>query len=521
MNEVIRLNTKFVNDYILYIKGDNEKANNLLKYAFYLLTTKQDELSFNFSYNIIINYCLRTQNFTPLLEFSIIFGYSPILDIIYNTYECGHITEVEKFIGRYYIEDNRHQNKILTNGQKVLYSMIGDECDYSIVAPTSFGKTEMMLESALRSDGDCIIIVPLVALLNQVKSNLKDMAKVIDKKIKIITHQEIKKSDTLKNVYILTQERCFELIKNNSFSNITDLFIDEAHKLLTKSERTYKLSQIILILKKQFNCHVRYYSPVLNNALSIKIKGLHNSDIHSVDGIRDMKCYNYYFYNEHRKYIYIPNTERLTKDYIIGERYENSNEYILKNSKNKNIVFYNSPKDVEKNALQFSLYLNDEIEIDTKNLEDFIGNDYYVFDTLKKGVVYIHGQMPDLIKDYLLNMYRKNEKIKYLFTNSSILEGVNTPSDNLFICDYKVGKNVMSYKDFINLRGRINRINEVVKHKNLERLLCDIHFIVTSDSIKQRIRNNIINPCYGIKLADEGNNEYLEIFNNKEISNEF
>lgn len=336
-----------------------------------------------------------------------------------------------------------------------------------------------MLESALNSRGDSIIIVPLIALLNQVKIDLGILAKESNIKVKVITHHEIKRSTNYKNIYVLTQERCFELLKSNELTNVTDLFIDEAHKLLSRDGRVYKLSQIIFLLKKKFDCSIRYYSPVLINPSSIKIKGLHEENFETINGIRDMKCYNYYLYYRNKKIAYIPNTAKITEDYIIDEDYHDFDDYIFKNSKSKNILFYNSPKSVEEKAIDFSSKIDTVIQIDCKDLIDFIGDDYYILDVIKKGVIYIHGQMPDLVKFYLLNLYRNVDEIKYLFTNSSILEGVNTPSDNLFICDYNIGNsNIMQPKDFINLRGRIS---DIVRNNDLSRLVCDTHFFAFTD----------------------------------------
>lgn len=521
MIEIKPLNVQFVKDYIDFLRGDVSKIEGLLNYAFYLLIKKKDELSLNFAYSIIINYTLKFKDYNPLIEFSIIFGYSPILNIIYNKIGVSTDKEIENFIANYYIENNKYNDKILTSGQKIIYRMIETNNDYSIIAPTSFWKTDLMLESSLKSKGDCIIIVPLTALLTQVKQDLSVLAKKEKINVKLITHHEIKRSNNYKNIYILTQERCFELIKKNKFENITDLFIDEAHKLLGKGERSYKLSQIIFLLKIKFNCCIKYYSPVLYEPSSVKIKGVHKKELQLVNGIRDMKCYHYYFFHNNCKEIYIPNTNRMTSDYILDTNYLNFDEYILRNSKSKNIVFLNSPKDVERIALRFSENIDLKINIDCTDLIDFIGEDYYIVDIIQKGIIYIHGEMPDIIKSFLLDVYRNNEDIKYLFTNSSVLEGVNTPSDALFIYDYNIGVGMMKPQDFINLRGRINRINEIVKTGNLEKIICETHFNCQSDYKKQKIRNKIIDPCYGIYHKDEIDNEYLIAYSKEDKSSEY
>lgn len=124
MNNKQELNLNFVKDYIDFLNGDDSKVNNLLKYAFYLLVKKSDELSLNFAYNIIINYTLKFGDYKPLIEFSIIFGYSPILNIIYNNFNFESPKGMENFIAKFYIEDNKYKNKVLTSGQKIIYKMM-------------------------------------------------------------------------------------------------------------------------------------------------------------------------------------------------------------------------------------------------------------------------------------------------------------------------------------------------------------------------------------------------------------
>lgn len=516
------LNKYFVADYMKYMKDDKTKIDSLLRYAFYIITKENNEMFLNFAYGILIKYAIDFEDFKPLLEFAIIFGYYPIIDIILNKYNAKVDSKLINLLLEFNIETNTLDNKILTSGQQSIFSLLNVDNDYSLVAPTSFGKTELMLESSLLSKKDAIIIVPLVALLNQVKTDLIKISKEKKIDIKVITHHDIKPSLNYKNIYILTQERCYELIKRKALSNISNLFIDEAHKLLGNGERSYKLAQIIFLLRKQHNIIVKYYSPVLNNPELVKIKGLYNNPIEIIHGIRDMKNYNYYFYHDNKKELYLPNTALMNSNFTFTDNtYLSFFEYIKENSKNKNIIFCNSPKILEEYAIEFSLELK-EITVDVnvyQDLIDFIGEEYNVVDTLKKGIIYIHGEMPDIIKFYLLNLYKNCDEIKYIVTNSSILEGVNTPSDNLFIYDYKIGAKIMTPQDFINLSGRINRINNIVSSGNLNRLICDIHFDA-SNTRKTAIRKRIINPAYGI-MEETPKNEYLEGTIKSDISDEF
>ena len=523
MMEPARINKYFIADYLEFIKGDKSKIDNLLKYAFYIILNEDSDMFLNFAYGIIIKYAIEFDDYKPLLEFAIIFGYSPIIDLIINHRKINIDSEVTKFLSEFYIEDNRYGNKILTSGQKAIYNLIETNHDYSIVAPTSFGKTELMLESSLNAKQDAIIIVPLIALLNQVKTDLNKIARKRNFDVKIITHHEINPSSKYKNIYVLTQERCYELLKKNKLKKVSDLFVDEAHKLLLSDERSYKLAQIIFLLRKKHKPIIRYYSPVLNDPALIKIKGLYDSQIETINGIRDMKNYNYYFYHNNKKELYIPNVKTMTSSFSLEDKYYSSFfEYIICNSKNKNIIFSNSPKKLEELAINFSFEIKEEYS-DTSTYGDlinFIGEDYNVIDTLRKGIIYIHGEMPDIVRCYLLNLYRKNDRIKYLVTNSCVLEGVNTPSDNLFIHDYKIGRKVMTPQDFINLSGRINRINNIIESGDISRIICDIHFDANTTAKRRMIRNRIINKAYGI-LEQEVENEFLESVINLNHTEEF
>ena len=50
--------------------------------------------------------------------------------------------------------------------------------------------------------------------------------------------------------------------------------------------------------------------------------------------------------------------------------------------------------------------------------------------------------------------------IRYLFTTSTLLEGVNLPAKNIFILSEKIGLTKMSDLDFRNLIGRAGRLTK-------------------------------------------------------------
>jgi hypothetical protein len=508
MNKVILDEKKVKIEYVKMISKKETDYNMLLSYSFEKIICSNSSEDLTFAYNIILNYSIITEDYNPLYEISLILGFAPIIEII--TQKVSNKTISEKLLENLYLVDNRFSEKILTSGQKKLFSLIDVNNNYSVVAPTSYGKTEIIIDSILNANADVVVIVPLIALLNQVKRDIRSAAVKRNIKIKLITHHDMKPSTNYKNVYVLTQERCLELIKKNNNFAPEQLFIDESHNLLKKTSRSFKLSEVIFLLKGRGTI-VKSFSPALNDANSIKLKN-DNSDTITINSIRDIKVYNYYIYFDNKKYLFM-NNMNFNKNMLIEENYLDSFDYIKRNSSNKNIVYLNTPIDIERKALSFGKELTDvdsiEILESIKAIIEFVGEDYYIVDLLKKGIIYIHGQMPPVIRDYLIKSYNEIKEIKYLFTNSSILEGVNTTSDNLFILDYKISTSIMGCNDFINLKGRVNRLGEIFKNNDLMRLICNIHILCVTKARKSSFINTVLKPVTTNDFFDKKENPYL------------
>jgi 16S rRNA (adenine1518-N6/adenine1519-N6)-dimethyltransferase len=118
-----------------------------------------------------------------------------------------------------------------------------------------------MLESSLKSKGDCIIIVPLTALLTQVKQDLSILAKKEKINVKLITHHEIKRSNNYKNIYIvanlpyyittpIVSKFVMETIPANE---IVIMIQKEVAERLSAPVGTKEYGQITVLLNYHFN----------------------------------------------------------------------------------------------------------------------------------------------------------------------------------------------------------------------------------------------------------------------------
>lgn len=124
-------------------------------------------------------------------------------------------------------------------------------------------------------------------------------------------------------------------------------------------------------------------------------------------------------------------------------------------------------------------------------LKKQVHGDFYAIKYLRHGLVYLHGKLPDLIKEYIEDKYKTLPELKYVIANSVILEGMNLPIDSLFIFNTYS----LQGKELMNLIGRVNRLNSIFStgSNELNRLLPRVHFVNSEEynRAKSKMMNKI------------------------------
>ncbi|NOH65869.1 hypothetical protein F0242_04285, partial [Vibrio rotiferianus] len=177
-------------------------------------------------------------------------------------------------------------------------------------------------------------------------------------------------------------------------------------------------------------------------------------------------------------------------------------------------LYLRAPKKVE----ELSICLSDKLEIlDSESLNILsdtvsknVHKDFYCVEYIKKGLVYLHGKLPDLIKEYLEYKFSNNNEVKYVVANSVILEGVNLPVDNMYILNARS----LDHKSLINLIGRVNRLNEVfdIDRRSLDKLVPNVHFINSDEFNKGVKMENKIKMLKSSVFSDSLKNPLLYNF---------
>lgn len=361
-----------------------------------------------------------------------------------------------------------------TNRQYDIYNEILNNDCFSFSGPTSLGKSFVIKNCAvdlLNEFSIIIFILPTKALLEEY---LVDFRAILNERG--IENVNITKSVSgvkleQKNIMIFTQERYNNFLFEKSYNdiNVDVLFIDEAHKLADKSsKRSITLYKVISnSLDKYKDLKLVFSSPVISNPdIFFKYFNLSGKSLSIKESPVAQSLFFADIYNKEFKY-YDTATNTVIK-FDVDESYESDFDLIYKvgSQHESNLVYISSKFQCVSKAIEFADFMisrelsfetDDELISEAKLISDFIHKDFSLPYLLKYGIAYHHGNLPSFIRKRIEYLYA-NKKIKYIFCTSTLLEGVNLPTKNVFI--YPFGKsNVNSgfSLDFWNLAGRAGR----------------------------------------------------------------
>lgn len=463
-------NTNFPNIYEKFLLNPDEDIDykTILSIAIILINS-EDKYIQKLGYRIVVLYCNQTNDYNPLYEIAINIGLYPISKFIYESiykeiYDESLFLELNEAFMEIYKKDNLYQSF----EQKNLLDFFNNNLNnsLSIVAPTSYGKTDLIISLLEQSnDKNICILTPTKSLLAQTKHRIASTK--IKGITKIITHPEMYTGKESNIIAVLTQERLLRLLRKDSSLKFDYVIVDEAHSLLNKSERDILLASVIIMLEKRNpNVVLKFLTPFLNEAknLSMKFSEITYKEYYVKEFIKSEKFYIYdfkqgngtlQFYDQFMNSFYNVGSELMVDDISFVENMKSA----------KNIVYLNKPVDIENFSTRLSNIQNmvDSLKIDKacKDIAEYVHPQYNLLQFLKKGVIYHHGSVPDSIRLYIEQLYTDITEIDYVITNSTLLEGVNLPAERMFILDNKKGKGLLSPSNFKNLIGRVCRFSDI------------------------------------------------------------
>lgn len=370
-------------------------------------------------------------------------------------------------------------NYVFTDSQFELFNKLSNTTEFSFSGPTSMGKSFMIkafIKKIMKNSPpeNLVLIVPTRALINQFTLDLKDELSELTEiyNYRIITNSNVTDliSDTPHNyIFVLTPERFISYLSQNENPPIGFVFVDEAHKLAnekdSRSVTTY--TAIEKALNKYGNIKLYFASPnVSNPEVFLKLFNRNGNESHFSTNESPVSQ-NLFFVDFISKEVeIISNTEsiKIGSGNLFSQN-ESVTELInfLGQEKN-NLVYCNSKNKTIDKAYSFiqgkdEMELSSDVQMAIRQIKEYIHPDYYLAELLKFKTAYHYGKLPQLIRNLIEDLYRK-EDIKNVFCTSTLLEGVNMPTQNIFILDNRNGLRKLSPIDFWNLSGRAGRLSK-------------------------------------------------------------
>ena len=483
-------NTDFPNLYERFLLNQNLTHGDyeaILSLAVVFLNS-ENLLVQKLGYRIIVIYTNRTKDFAPLYEVAINKGLYPIVKLI----DEHHLSETDKNLftelNASMIEMYKENSIYLSEQQYLLnrFYIDNNAGSVSVVAPTSYGKTSLIIKTIVDNPGKNIcIITPTKSLLAQTRK------KIINAKIrwvkKIVVHPDMYNPGDSYCVAVLTQERLLRLLKNNPNLLFDFVIVDEAHNILETDQREALLASVIIVLnKRNKDSAFKFLTPFIKDATNLKVRYA-AYDISSYTINEYVKSERIYLYDIRG------NTGQKLYDQYMNQWYNCPSElksktniqYIQNHAGDKNIIYFNKPIDIERFASEMivnmpDIPLSDELKKAIEHISEYIDPEYTIVKCLRKGIVYHHGSVPDTIRAYIEYLYAAFPEIKYIITSSTLLEGVNIPASKLFIMDNRKGRANLTHSSFRNLIGRVCRFSEIFNPESgtLQKLEPEIHLVL-------------------------------------------
>lgn len=284
---------------------------------------------------------------------------------------------------------------------------------------------------------------------------------------------------------VLTQERLLRIFKKDPSLSFDCIIVDEAHEILEENSRSRTLANVIIIAQKRNpDVAFKFLTPFLTDSKNLKARYT-TYDIEGFKVTEYIKTEKYYLYDL-RNHTGLKLYDQFLNRYLPLSENRNlgfEEDVVKAYSAGKNIIYLNKPTDIEKFALALADVLpemdSEMIQTACDNISNYLQPQYNLLACLCKGIIYHHGSVPDAIRIYIEDLYKKDDSVKYVITSSTLLSGVNLPAERMFILDNKRGRSNLSHDSFKNLVGRVCRFSEIFNDEtgNLQRLEPQIYLV--------------------------------------------
>ena len=422
---------------------------------------------------------------------------------------------------------------------------------YILSAPTSFGKTFLVYEIIKKMKyNNIVLIFPTISLLSENYDRImtNNEYKYIRDNYSIHTLSNNRKVKD-RNIWIFTPERYMSYVDKNNNQKFDFVFIDEIYKIdnefiINEGEIAENERDTAFRLALAYSCENS--NDLLLVGPYIKLNNIPNSKNLSFNNFVKENNFEVIDYNEYeivnkellnikgKKYYTIDgkefNFENITSKY---DKLEKILISIKMNNENA-IIYCRTKAECEKYAKMFVQKYLEPSSTKEKNkvYEDFLehikekfGEEWIVYKALVSKIGIHHGLVPKYIQKQIIEFFNEG-LLQYIFSTTTITEGVNTSAKNIVITSSKKGNKELKHFDAQNIAGRAGRFtrhykgNVIILQNSFEKILKEEGEEIKHknyDSVpKNEIDYYMTNEKY-LSIADK--EKILELKKQQEIRN--
>ena len=343
------------------------------------------------------------------------------------------------------------------------------EC-YSFAAPTSAGKSYVLMDLIKNYPNDVVVVVPSRALINEYFIRLN--ADIKDKSVNILTFiDKLNTAHSRKNIFIVTPERCRQLFVHKDDLDIGLIMFDEAQLSEEESIRGLLFDSIVRRCKKHFKkAKIVFAHPFIYNP-DAQIKKNHIEAAASAYSYQQRTVGQMFLYREGQD---IFSHIGIRRNVMGHQRVECKFDPIRRilESRQGSVMIYVSKNSIMSGSCleDFKQYVglcksvdNEDVDRIVEKLEAYTGGntkkkkDYYstFIDLLRRGIVLHHGSLP-MKSRILIEEYVRLGHCRLCFATSTLEQGINMPFEAVLIDKFGL-MDSLAVKNLIGRAGRSTR----------------------------------------------------------------
>ncbi len=406
-----------------------------------------------------------------IIDIAELYGYQEFIKNKIEQEKRLEFKTISNIIRRDLYRSKHNSNIYFNSGQLSLLTEMDDNDRIFISAPTSFGKTSLILEHIAINNtkyNSIVFLAPTNALVEELYLKFLKLNKENNLHYHIIT---IPKKCEGRTIWILTPEKFLLLMEE--FSTTFDLIVmDESYKIENDEElieedilnsRSSKYRKVMEFMGNS-ESKIIFLSPYTYIKKPSMNRFLDKYNIKSID-----RNINYV----KKSIIDISNNENYSK-YFVDSKYkiykkdsgikkamatlpllkDNTIIYVMYPSEALKILSYFTESKIEiiEQNKRFSKFYHH-----LKNTYLFEDSNWYIIDALEKGIGIYVSPIPRYIKKEIINLFNLG-LLKVLIVTTAFAEGVNSSAKNIIITNRIAGANKkLSNLDILNLSGRAGR----------------------------------------------------------------